>query len=103
MFDFPEPLFESHLQGSRMCLVCARNLADSVLRTTSREVVPLCKDCAADWNIYGYEILRRIKPKRLIKRTLLFKLQHPFQPSARSIVRDIRGLQGWAAKMKRWM
>jgi len=86
-----------------MCLVCARALAGSVLRTTNREVVPLCQDCATDWNIYGYEILKRIKPMRLLKRTVLFKLRHPLRPSLRTILRDIKGLQDWAGKMRKWM
>jgi hypothetical protein len=103
MFDFPEPLFESHLQDERMCLVCARNLASSVLRTPSKEIVPLCSSCATDWNIYGYNILRRIKPGRLLKRAVLFKLRHPLRPSIRTITRDIKSLQNWAAKMRRWM
>ncbi|MBI2803643.1 MAG: hypothetical protein HYX68_01500 [Planctomycetes bacterium] len=105
MMDFPEPLYETtHLQSRRMCLVCARKHAESVLRTTEKEIVPLCKGCAADWNCHGYLILRRIKPGRLIWRTLVFKMFHPFQtPSLRVIWQDIKSLQAWAAKMKKWM
>lgn len=103
--DFPEPLYETTPVHSRkMCLVCAREYAQSVLRTTDKEIVPLCKDCAADWNIYGYLILKRITPRRLIWRTLLFKALHPFQqPSLRIIWQDVRSLQVWAKKMKQWM
>ncbi|MBI3823229.1 MAG: hypothetical protein HY289_11200 [Planctomycetes bacterium] len=102
--EFPDPLYESpYLQTRRMCLVCAQKHAESVLRTTDREIVPLCKDCAADWNIYGYLILKRIKPGRLIWRTLVFKTLHPFQqPSLRIIWQDMKALQAWAAKMKKW-
>lgn len=105
MMDFPEPLYETtYMQSRRMCLVCARKHAESVLRTTEKEIVPLCKDCAADWNAYGYSILKRIKPFRLIRRTLVFKILHLFQqPSLRIIWQDIQALQLWAEKMKKWM
>jgi hypothetical protein len=87
-----------------MCLVCASKYAESVLRTTEKEIVPLCTDCAADWNFHGYSILKRIKPSRLIWRTVQFKMLHPFQkPSLMSIWQDIKALQEWAAKMKKWM
>lgn len=103
--DFPDPLYESPcLESPRMCLVCARKHAASVLRTTDREIVPLCVECAAEWNAYGYLILRRIKPGRLIWRTLIFKAIHPFQqPSIRRIWQDISALQAWAQHMKKWM
>ena len=103
--DFPEPLYETtFLQSRRMCLVCARKHAESVLRTTDREIVPLCKDCAADWNSYGYVILKRITAGRLIRRTVVFKLLHPFQqPSLWTIWHDIKALQAWAKKMRKWM
>ncbi len=82
----------------------AEREATTVLRTTNEEIVPLCGDCAADWNVYGYQILRRIKPGRLIRRLLLFKLRHPFQqPSLAAIWRDVEKLQAWARKMKKWM
>jgi len=104
MIDLPEPLFEANLHQRKVCLVCARKQAEMVLRTTTTEVVPICGDCSIDWNIYGYEILKRIKPAQLVKRLLLFKLLHPFQrPSMRAIWRDIDGLKVWAAKMKKWM
>ena len=105
MMEFPEPLYETtYMQSRRMCLVCARKHAESVLRTTEKEIVPLCKDCASDWNAYGYSILKRIKPIRLIRRTLVFKILHPFQqPSLRTIWHDIKALQSWAEKMKKWM
>jgi hypothetical protein len=103
--DFPEPLYEAtYLLSRRMCLVCAKKHAESVLRTTEKEIVPLCKDCAADWNIYGYLILKRIKPGRLIWRTVVFKILHPFQqPALRTIWQDMKALQAWAEKMKKWM
>jgi hypothetical protein len=102
--DLPEPLFESHLHQRKTCLVCGERYARTVLRTTGREVVPLCENCSADWNIYGYQILRRIKPGPLLRRLLAFKLRHPFaRPSLRAIWRDIAGLQAWARRMKKWM
>lgn len=105
LMDFPEPLYETtYLQSRRMCLVCARKHAESVLRTAEKEIVPLCKDCAADWNAYDYGILRRIKPIRLIWRTLVFKILHPCQQPSLSIIRqDMKALQAWAEKMKKWM
>ncbi len=102
--DLPEPLFESYLHQPHICLVCAQKLARSVLRTTQREIVPLCEDCSANWNLYGYQILKRIKPAPLFKRILAFKVRHPFQrPSWRTIWRDISRLREWAEKMKKWM
>ena len=102
--DFPEPLFESHLHQRKVCLVCAKKYAKTVLRTVEREIVPVCADCASDWNFYGYHVLRRIKPGRLVGRLLAFKLRHPFQrPSWPTIWRDVVGLKEWAGKMRKWM
>jgi hypothetical protein len=104
MIELPEPLYESHLEEKKMCLVCAKNYASTALRTTDRIVVPICGDCSTDWNFYGYHILKRIKPARLIRRLIVFKLLRLFRkPSLRTIIRDIKGLQTWAKKMKRWM
>jgi hypothetical protein len=104
MIDLPDPLFESGLHQRKVCLVCAKQPAETVLRTTTAEIVPICRDCSIDWNIYGYEILKRIKPPQLIKGLLLFKLLHPFQqPTIMTLRRDIGGLQSWAGKMKKWM
>jgi hypothetical protein len=102
--DFPEPLFESHLHERKACLVCGARRAATVLRTTGREIVPICPDCSTDWNFVGYAILKRIKPRRLLRSLALFKLSHPFQkPSWRTILRDLRVLQDWARNMRRWM
>lgn len=103
--DFPEPLYETaFLQSRKMCLICAGKHAESVLRTTDKEIVPLCKDCAADWNCYEYLILKRITAGRLAWRTMVFKSLHPFQqPSLRTIWQDVKALQAWAKKMRRWM
>lgn len=102
--DFPEPLFESHLHNRKICLACATRFAKTVLRTTDREVVPLCEDCASDWNIHGYQILRRIKPAKLVRRLATFKLRHPFRPpSWPALWRDLRGFSAWGKKMRKWM
>jgi hypothetical protein len=102
--DFPEPLFETRIQARKICLGCAKKLAVMVLRTTSREIVPICADCAAGWNMHGYQILKRIKPATLLWRIVLFKFLHPFQaPSWSAVWRDISGLKDWAGKMRRWM
>jgi len=102
--EFPEPLFESCVEGRRLCLVCARKPARRALWTVSRPIVPLCEDCRADWNFYGYLILRRIKPGDLILRVIQYKLLHPFQaPSCLAIWRDLRAFQEWAGTMKKFM
>ncbi len=104
MIDFPEPLFEAQLHQTKLCLACARRPAATVLRSSSREIVPIFEDCSKDWNIHGYQILRRIKPARLVQRIVKFKLMHPFQrPSLRTIWRDVNGLKEWAGKMRKWM
>ncbi len=104
MMEFPEPLFESHLHQRKICLVCARKYAKTVLRSTDREIVPICEDCSADWNFYGYQILKRIKPGPLVKGLLWFKARHLLgQPTWRTIWRDIRLLKEWAGRMKKWM
>jgi hypothetical protein len=101
--DFPEPLFETSLEGKRLCLVCARKHASRALWTVRRPVVPLCDDCRADWNLYGYLILKKIKPASLISNILKFKLHHPFQsPSLLTVWRDVRRFQEWAQKMKKY-
>lgn len=102
--DFPEPLYESYhfAHRPRMCLVCAKNEASSVLRTVDREVVPICAKCSAEWNFHGYEILKRIRPGRLACRALLFQLLHP-RSSLLATWRDAQALRRWAEKMKRWM
>ena len=83
--------------------MCASKFAESVLRTIDREIVPLCKDCGGDWNFYGYRVLKRITPGRLLWRTAVFKSRRPFmQPSLKVIWQDMKSLQGWAKKMRKW-
>jgi hypothetical protein len=101
--DFPEPLFESFVEGRRLCLACAKKPASGALWTVNRLVVPLCDACRADWNFYGYRILKRIKPAALISGIVKYKLLHPFQePSWATIWRDVRGFHDWASKMKKF-
>ena len=101
--DFPEPLFEATLNERKACLACGQKLAETVLRSTTREIVPLCADCSVDWNIHGYQILRRIRPAVLLRRLALFKIRRPFQrPSMLSIRDDLKRLQDWSQKMKKW-
>ena len=103
MFDLPNPLFETDVVGNRLCLVCTKKKASRALWTVHKQVAPLCRDCAADWNMYGYLILRQIKPAQLFSGILKYKLLHPFQePSVATIWRDVRGMQDWAATMKNW-
>jgi hypothetical protein len=104
MDDLPEPLFESSVEGARLCLVCTKRSATGALWTVSRPVVPLCDDCRADWNFYGYQILKRVRPTRLIWGIAKYKMLHPLQgPGLTAIWRDVCGLQEWAIKMKRFM
>lgn len=101
--DYPEPLFEAGLHHRRVCLGCARQFARTVLRTTEHEIVPICAACSAAWNFHGYQILRRIKPARLVWRLVVFKLMHPFRtPGWREIVDNLKRLKEWARKMRRW-
>lgn len=103
---FPEPLFESpYMPEKKVCLVCGRHRAKSVLYTSinMRPLIPLCEDCASRWNVYGYLILKRIKPFKLIVSLTWWKLFHPFQqPSVLSIIHDLRGITAWSKKMKKF-
>jgi hypothetical protein len=103
---FPEPLFESFLLSEKkVCLACGKYRAASVLYTSinMRPLIPLCVNCAADWNFYGYLILKRIKPKKLLTNLVFWKLLHPFQsPSILSIIRDLRGIAAWSKRMTKW-
>jgi hypothetical protein len=73
----PEPLYESFLLPSpKVCLVCASRPANSALYSGTRLVVPLCTDCAADWNAHGYDILKRVRPKQLVFRSRFSAEQH---------------------------
>lgn len=104
--DLPQPLWEANLWGKkRLCLVCAKSCATMMLRSTGNdEIVPLCKNCSLDWNIYGYTILKRIKPWNLIKKVIWFKLFKPFQqPTLSTIWKDINSLKQWSKRMKRWI
>lgn len=101
--DLPEPLWETSIWHKKMCLVCAERFATNVLRTIEKEVVPICKNCSADWNFYGYEILKKIEPKRLILKTFWFKLKNLWGLSMWSVWKDVQALRQWAKKMKKWV
>jgi hypothetical protein len=98
----PEPLYESFLLPSpKVCLVCASKPAHCALYSGTRLIVPLCEDCAADWNFYGYDVLKRIRPKQLALRLAKYKLLHPFtRPGVMEISRDVKEMARWAKKMK---
>jgi hypothetical protein len=101
--EFPEPLFEScYLIQPKLCLACGQKKARTVLRNTERDVCPLCEDCSTDWNIYGYRVLKRIKPVRLMWNISLFKLMHPWQPSLGTIWGDIQSLKRWGEHMRKF-
>ena len=101
--DFPEPLFEStHLTKPKVCLVCGKKQAKTVLRNTERDVCPLCVDCSANWNFHGYDILKRVKPLYLLWNIYKFKVMHPFQVSPLTIWADVKSLQQWGKHMKQF-
>jgi len=101
--EFPEPLWEAWFYGNKPCLACGRHKAVSVLRTTTTEIVPICQQCSFNWNFYGYDALKKVKPKQLIFNLIKFKLFHPFCGSIFTIYKDLKRMQAWATKMKRIM
>jgi hypothetical protein len=103
MIEFPEPLFECcYMAKRKLCLACGKKEAKTVLRNTERDVCPLCEDCSTDWNFYGYGVLKRIKPLRLLWNICLFKLSHPWQPSLVTISGDIQSLKQWGEHMRKF-
>ena len=98
----PEPLYESYLLPSpKVCLTCARGPAHSGLYSGPRLVVPICKECAADWNFHGYDLLKKVRPKQLLLRLANYKLFHLFsRPGPVEISRDLKEMARWAKKMK---
>jgi hypothetical protein len=98
----PEPLYESFLLPTpKVCLVCACQPANSALYSGTRLVVPLCKQCAAAWNVHGYDILKRMKPKQLVVQLTKYKAVHLFsRPGLIEILRDVAALAKWSKKMK---
>jgi hypothetical protein len=100
---FPEPLFECcFMTKPKLCLACGEKEARSVLRNTERDVCPLCDDCSTDWNFYGYSVLKRIKPLRLMRNICVFKLMHPWQPSFWTIWGDIQSFKLWGEHMRKF-
>lgn len=101
----PEPLFESfHLPADKICLRCGQERAVSILYSavSMRPVLALCTHCAADWNLYGYRIMKGLDAKTMLWRLGMFKLKHPFsRPSILEIKKDLQDLLRWANKMKR--
>lgn len=103
---FPEPLWETPCFMSskrKICLVCGSAKAISVLRTTTTEIFPICSGCSFNWNFYGYEIFKKIKPKKLIWNLIKFKLIHPFYDNPISIYNNLKTIQIWSNRMKRYL
>jgi len=98
----PEPLYESFLLPTpKVCLICACRPAISALYSGTRLIVPLCKECAADWNAYGYDILKRVRPKQLVLRLAKYKAIHPLgRPGLIEICTDVAAMAKWSKKMK---
>jgi hypothetical protein len=110
---FPETLYEALSTSPRICLACGWGPGHSVLRSTDREVVPLCRDCSHRWNFYGYEIFRghgrglqpaaRPSTAVLVARVLAYKYVNWFRcPSLWSLYRGLRVYADWGEKMKRF-
>jgi hypothetical protein len=101
----PEPLFEVvQMPAPKVCLRCGRERATSLLYSSlgMRPVLPLCSNCAADWNVAGYHILKDMNAKTLLWELMKFKLRHPFgRPSIFEIRDDLQNLQRWVRKMQR--
>ena len=75
--------------------------AHSALYAGTRLIVPLCQECAADWNAYGYDILKRVRPKQLVWRLAKYKALHLFgRPTLKEIYRDVAAMAQWSKKMK---
>jgi hypothetical protein len=98
----PEPLYESFLLPvPKVCLVCAGRRANSALYSGTRLIVPLCKECAVDWNIHGVDLLKRVRPKQLMLRLAKYKVFHLFgAPGMIEIARDVAEMARWSKKMK---
>jgi hypothetical protein len=98
----PEPLYESFLLPTpKVCLVCACRRASSALYSDTRLVVPLCAECASDWNIHGYDVLKRVRPKQLLLRLVKYKVLHLFRPpGVLELSKDVAGMARWSKKMK---
>lgn len=107
VFDhlFPDTLFETYVfthGNKKVCLVCGSRKAKSVLRTITAEIFPICGDCSFNWNFYGYEIFKKIKPKQLLWNLIKFKLTHPFYDGIISIYKNLNVIKEWSTKMKKW-
>jgi hypothetical protein len=103
--SMPEPLFESPLLPSpKVCLRCGQNRATSLLYSPlgMKPILPLCANCAVDWNNAGYRILKGMDAKILLWRLLKYKLAHPVSPpSIVEIGKDLQALRRWTSKMQR--
>jgi hypothetical protein len=100
----PEPLFETNCipRRSRLCLVCCECLAKTTLWSShaGRSIVPMCSNCSSRWNIYGYYILKRLYPLKMIWKLLKYKLTHLFRsPKILDIAFDVTSLLRWSRKM----
>ena len=59
--------------------------------------MPLCKDCSADWNCYGYATLKKIQPAALMLKITKWFLLNPIKRG--SVWSDLRHLMRWQKKM----
>ena len=102
---FPKPLYET-LMGAdqKICLVCGKDKAYSTLRTIEKPILYLCRPCAADWNSYGYYILKRINPKSLMQNIIKYKVLHWFE--VQSFIKcwyDLKEFRQWSEKQKKFL
>ena len=97
----PAPLYETGPTSmpNHVCLACGKRPVFSTLRTSSSQepVVLLCRSCSVDWNFYGYNTLKRIRPKSLIWQLSKWFLANPFK---RYVVwNDLRRFLNWQRSM----
>jgi hypothetical protein len=97
---FPEPLYESAaVSGERLCFLCGDRRARTALMTPSsaEPVVPLCRECSAEWNMYGFRVLRRIRPAALLLKVVKWSIRHPARRAA--VWGDLRRLRKWKRRV----
>lgn len=100
----PHPLYDTRfIKMKKVCLVCGWGPGTLVLRTTSKDVVPLCEACGKEWHMYGYSILSRLTPKQLVHNVWWWKHTHWWDTqSLWACYKDLKAFQAWAKLMKKW-
>jgi hypothetical protein len=103
LIEIPDPLYETFIWRQSPCLACGKDKAVNVLRTSSVEIVPICVACTTRWRLYGYGMLKSIKPSTLVWNLLKFKLRHPFYCSWFKILNDLVLLRLRSTEMLKYL